>query len=383
MIRNRIKLLGFLAFFACFAVSCGSDEWVDDPQNKCDLVCVDGEAKCSEFGQQFCEIAADGCWRWGRPQACSTGQVCEVDRCVASDCSSECTVGATRCFSQGRQSCEADGRGCGVWGTPQTCPSGQSCIVDRCVSSSSDECKSGAAKCSTQGLQVCETGTDKRTRWGTPQPCPTGQFCQLDRCVLSCFDECDVFERICAEDGYKTCVDGAAGCRVWSSVSYCSGGKVCRSGYCESCEYHYQCESSKVCMDGSCVVASGREYVFEFISADIPERDPYGYSWDPGGGLPDPFVSFWVDGESVGMTSTKRDTLHPIWLETMVARLYTTSEISVIVYDDDFSEGGSIQRVDGFTHKNPLFMIRNGEGWVDGPLYDGSTTSIFIKITPR
>jgi len=61
-------------------------------------------------------------------------------------------------------------------------------------------------------------------------------------------------------------------------------------------------------------------------------------AWDASGGLPDPFVALELDGFAFYKTSTKQDTLMPVWNEQMMSVIAPASTITVSVMDADLGD---------------------------------------------
>ena len=118
----------------------------------------------------------------------------------------------------------------------------------------------------------------------------------------------------------------------------CCAGTVCvrnptlqRCGHggeaCELCGACQRCSGM-----GACEVDPMSQWMITAVSAKIAPKYPDGSDWDPagekfGGPLPDPFVEFEMPplvsgkgppaGGVVGDTTTKTDTLSPMWNESL------------------------------------------------------------------
>lgn len=98
-----------------------------------------------------------------------------------------------------------------------------------------------------------------------------------------------------------------------------------------------QCGASSICVDGTCREMWDRSYTLTVVSATAGEGDPNGEYWDGFGGAPDLYVSVRIDGDSIGVTSTKQDTYSPEWYKSFNVRFYRTTSLVLRVYDEDLS----------------------------------------------
>ena len=78
-----------------------------------------------------------------------------------------------------------------------------------------------------------------------------------------------------------------------------------------------------------------RTYAITAVEADLHERDHNGEGWDAFSGAPDMYVSIRLDDDSLGVTSTKRDSYSPTWNETVDARLFRDSEVVFRFIEED------------------------------------------------
>lgn len=134
----------------------------------------------------------------------------------------------------------------------------------------------------------------------------------------------------CAEtcDG---CCDGDA-CLSGSSPSACGGG----GGACETCDPGFVCEAA------ACTVDRTSRWDVLADTGDVFEDNAGGTSWDPSGGLPDPYVHMTInDGvEDLEADSASKDnTLAPSWNEVVLADLpagaLVDNGLSTTLLDDD------------------------------------------------
>ncbi|MDF1563689.1 MAG: C2 domain-containing protein [Deltaproteobacteria bacterium] len=76
----------------------------------------------------------------------------------------------------------------------------------------------------------------------------------------------------------------------------------------------------------------------------LPERDPNGSAWDAAGGLPDPYVCLTVGTSPRWCTSTKQDTLNPVWNESSgTAYLWSAlGDVRIEVFDEDLTDSEAV-----------------------------------------
>lgn len=107
------------------------------------------------------------------------------------------------------------------------------------------------------------------------------------------------------------CCDGDA-CLSGTSPNACGGA----GGACEACEPGFVCEAS------ACTVDRTSRWDVLADSADVFEDNTGGGTWDPAGGLPDPYVDMETsDGidDLTGSTGARADTLAPSWNQVVLA----------------------------------------------------------------
>jgi hypothetical protein len=212
----------------------------------------DLQGACS-LGRTDC--ATEGTTGMCRPIIAPGAELCDN---VDNDCNGVVDEGAGLC--PGTQVCDK-GKCIEACGTGEfrclegfTCRTG-SCIENACVDV---VCEAG---------QVCRAGVCANACDNTV--CPSGQECQLGRCVDPCAAvECaagKVCERgLCVsdcscrgcKDGLVCGADGRCADPACANVM-CEAGKKCAAGACvDSCE-GVMCPSMQVCVNGSCMLASG------------------------------------------------------------------------------------------------------------------------------
>ena len=156
-----------------------------------------------------------------------------------------------------------------------------------------------------------------------------------------CFPACA--GRNCGDDGCGgtcgACQQGYACGGNGSCVQGCTpscGGKVCGpdgcGASCGSCSKGFKCGGA-----GSCDVDPSGLWALTITTGNVSEKDPSGSAWDFPGGLPDPFVCLTINGTRT-CTSTAKDTLMPIWNETVTGTaIALESGVIVEMWDEDVS----------------------------------------------
>lgn len=82
-------------------------------------------------------------------------------------------------------------------------------------------------------------------------------------------------------------------------------------------------------------------WTLTIVGAQIPPQQRGARPWDEGGGLPDPYVRIYRDGELVFETPTASDTLQPEWNVTLPRNLYAPGDRSFRFEMWDRDEVGS------------------------------------------
>jgi len=166
-------------------------------------VCRNGKWKTPLNGWG-CNLAqfSDGCEQ-GTCRAIGS-----VDYCVSSlpiPVSAVSTIYETGYFCQGScRSCTAQGFTCGIASDGcggitycGSCPSGQTCLNNKCTTCA-NACTSGTSQCNgTTGYQTCgDTNGDGCTEWGAVIACGANQTCKDGHCSVSCVShaeqKCDI-----------------------------------------------------------------------------------------------------------------------------------------------------------------------------------------------
>lgn len=115
------------------------------------------------------------------------------------------------------------------------------------------------------------------------------------------------------------------------------------------------CDWGVECTGGMCTteIAAGQSFYIAVERVVVPEKNGDA-SWDPLGGLPDPFVCF-SDGTTTGCTTTQSDTTTATWSGGYTLTnssgepvLFSSDallagELAVTVWDDDVDASDEIQ----------------------------------------
>ncbi|HEY3449105.1 MAG TPA: right-handed parallel beta-helix repeat-containing protein [Myxococcales bacterium] len=212
----------------------------------CADACAANATQCggtnNEQLQTCADANGDGCREWGAATSCGTGKFCQGGACVAS-CTNLCpTLNANQCGglnNQQIQTCgDSNGDGCREWSSAVDCGAGKACAGGACVASCSDACAVNATQCGGTGsaqLQTCgDFNGDGCREWGTPATCPGGQTCSAGACVIACSSVCTPANSTkCSGSQVQTCTDtNLDGCLEWSTAANCPGTDVCQGTAC-------------------------------------------------------------------------------------------------------------------------------------------------------
>jgi hypothetical protein len=159
----------------------------------CSTPCTVGAVRCDgDAGVATC-LAVEGCGVWSQPVACPTATpFCSAGTCAAT-CTDECTMGTVQCDGTGAtKTCgQADADSCLDWQDPVACPAAQTCSgAGVCSSNCTDDCTAGATRCDgTTGVQTCgQADADSCLEWQPSTACPVMQACSANACrpVMTC-----------------------------------------------------------------------------------------------------------------------------------------------------------------------------------------------------
>lgn len=178
---------------------------------------------------------------------------------------------------------------------------------------------------------------------------------------------------------------------------------MCGNGLCEqsethstcpadcACSSHSQCGRPEICLDGRCESALNRVYKITVLNAVL---DYNSHTADADQSNPDPFVTVhFPDSQTTVMeTSTKNDTLNPVWNEYVeVTPTAVGQEVSFCVWDrdllsDDPMYFGDTTNCAGFGYI--IDFIRTGPATVRmmAPATAAGTRDVLsldVKIAPK
>lgn len=140
------------------------------------------------------------------------------------------------------------------------------------------------------------------------------------------------------------------------------------------------CPSTQICVVTDCVPAYGRDYSITIYGATgIQEANPSGEAWDFPGGLPDPFIVFYVDDDA-WHTATAQDTLSPTWNSVISpVRINVSTHVRWEMWDEDLTTHDAIVGYWGeaSAFQLPVEAIRNG-GWTN----EGEGIEVVFFIDP-
>ena len=125
-----------------------------------------------------------------------------------------------------------------------------------------------------------------------------------------------------------------------SSLSVGTGGD---KSFAESCSTHADCGAGLVCVTNACQSAFPRTYTLTLYRAHIAPKNGK-KNWDTFTG-PDPVAAIFVDGENVCETPILDDTFIPVWNHPCDVQLFESSEVTVVVEEDDDGKNDPIGSV--------------------------------------
>ncbi len=200
-----------------------------DTSQCCNNQCTPGATRCSGNNVQTCVSGSNGCYNWGTPTACLSGQTCSGGACVCVP---------TTCSALGRN-CGTVSDGCGGTLNCGTCDDGNPCTTDICNSGTCaniliNNCCTSNSQCNDN--KVC-TGPDT-CNLATNTCSNPALSCGINNdgcCPLGCDIGDDNDCTICTRDSHCT-----------NSPGQCNPGR-CVSGSCT-----YPALSCGINNDGCC-----------------------------------------------------------------------------------------------------------------------------------
>jgi len=241
---NTVEVCRRNPLTGCFALersvcagneSCLDGDCLEEPK-ECEDTCLAPASRCNNMGQpETCaDHTGDGCFEFGAPQSCQTGEVCDqVDGlCKPVSCTDQCIESSTICQEGLLSTCSLNPQGCLTHGSGKQCEAGFACEGTMCVESSAceDECELGQSICSPQGVLTCGNfDADACTELSSPVPCPANSECRNGACVpvSTCQDRCLANEAACVGNDISRCQAQADGCLAFSNPTPCPGNETC------------------------------------------------------------------------------------------------------------------------------------------------------------
>ena len=316
----------------CTGRICGPDPICGESCGTCP-----GTDTCNEQGQ-----CVSSCTPSCAGRECGWDPICGTMNCGS------CAAGES-CNAQGQCECKPScaGRECGwdpICGTMDcgTCSGGSTCNAQgQCVADCVPNCSGHVC-----GMDpVCGT-----MNCGT---CTGGDTCNAQgQCVSSCTPNCT--GRICGPD--PVC---------GQSCGTCTGALECVNGEC-ICIDDYDCDENSICLVESCSLAYGRNYTLTVVSVEVSQYDQNGEAWDSLGGMPDPFVCWYKNKDSVSQstvaefcTTAEDDIFNPTFNESFQAIISASDKWGFVVWDQDLTD----------------------DDWIEGWYLDPIPVSVIKEIT--
>jgi hypothetical protein len=126
------------------------------------------------------------------------------------------------------------------------------------------------------------------------------------------------------------CGDGM--CNGSETTATCAADCPCTAATATAAD---TCTGENICINGACVSAFGRQYAIVIYDGAMKMNNAAGETWDVPGGLPDPFVRITLNGQALGETSVKSDTLAPMWNEGGNVVIPGGSTFQLDILDED------------------------------------------------
>lgn len=180
------------------------------PRTQCTNQCTMGATRCTAAGNvETCAKLASGCTDWSLATACAAGNTCPAGGTACMPVP-KCTAGAQRCAAQSSaiETCDANG----TWTATSLCP--QACLNGACTAAAT--CTSGTVRCNGANVERCNSSG---TAWLYNQTCSLA--CQGGLCT----DACTAGAKRCNGNAPETCTGGA-----WVAAPAC--GNACFAGNC-------------------------------------------------------------------------------------------------------------------------------------------------------
>ena len=95
------------------------------------------------------------------------------------------------------------------------------------------------------------------------------------------------------------------------------------------------CTGDSICIAGRCEAAFGRLYDITNVQVQLPTTDSSGAAWDIGGGAPDIFVAFVINGTSTVRTPTTQDQFSTSYAGPFTVQPIGGGSFEAQVFDED------------------------------------------------
>lgn len=176
-----------------------------------------------------------------------------------------------------------------------------------------------------------------------------------------------------------TCGGGDIGSQTCTADGEGYGACECpEGGGGGGCADHFGCGDGEICVAGACDGMYGRPYRVMVLSATIAERAESGETWDPFGGLPDPYVIVAVGEETAGTSASVQDNREPTWNFSAEVTLFQSDPLRFFVYDEDYGEDDFVSGV-GWDDTSALIKLGGTSGGVAGSVL----LDLTITIEPK
>ena len=216
-----------------FVQSCELNHWADTQSCEDTQKCLDGH--CVPFVTPECMPESTKCSKFGGILSCVDGQWTDIGQCDSA--TEYCFEGA--CYNINNKVCEDGETTCkddllvtcldGRWNNGRSCPAGERCLKNKCVSYNVPDCTGTETRCSPAGIaEICQNN-----KWEIKEICGYDKVCQDGNCVSN-IHECIPSE--CAsmpDDSYlgNVCTEHA-----WTGIS-------CGCERNEDCREHFRCNT--------------------------------------------------------------------------------------------------------------------------------------------
>jgi len=216
-----------------------------DGSPTCSNACVLGSHRCAGGGSETCVAGSDGCTQWGSAAACQGATTCVTATgvCTCPAAPSGCTAVGSFCNGSGEVvTCAKDAQGCFTGGTPQVCPTDESChgsLPNAACACDNDPSCNGTTSYCLNSSTVATCGHDGNTPACNVVVSTTGchgsSTCAGGACVCPAVGTtagtgcATLNSTTCSGSDILTCVtESSSGCSIWQASTHCgSTGLTC------------------------------------------------------------------------------------------------------------------------------------------------------------